>query len=321
MPRAEANLEKQHGAKLDKAKAGLRPEEIAAAEATLGHRTRRCQGRRGRGRGSRDQLASSQADQSVIEKANPEVAQAYWAPSQSEVARARAAVRTAQSQLAQAEAQAASWRAKADLAKAQLDLAKAGTRSEDVAAAEAAVAIAEAALADAQGNLADLVLRAPFDGVIGAVIAGEGELVSAQTPVVRLGDNAAACPGEGPECRGRRPGACRAGGYHQGGRPGKPGVEGACLGAVSRRSRSPRGRCLHGHLGPGLRPGRQPLLGNDRAGRHQGGIGAFPAVPARLEHVPAVPRMPETTHPPNLVYNQEVESCPRHKMSPFTQVK
>jgi len=186
--RAEANL-KAARAQLDKAKAGLRPEQIAAAEATLAGARADEKTAEVAVDKARDQLASAQADQSVIEKADPEVAQAYRAASQAEITRARAAVRTAQSQLAQAEAQAASWRARADLAKAQFDLAKAGARSEDIAAAEAAVAIAETALADAQGNLADLVLRAPFDGVIGAVIAGEGELVSAQTPVVRLGDH------------------------------------------------------------------------------------------------------------------------------------
>ena len=50
------------------------------------------------------------------------------------------------------------------------------------------VAQAEAAVTAARNALADVVLRAPFAGTIGAVLMEAGELVTPQTPVIRLGD-------------------------------------------------------------------------------------------------------------------------------------
>ncbi len=73
-------------------------------------------------------------------------------------------------------------------AQAQLDLLQAGNRPEDIAASEAAAAQAEAAVTASRNALADVILRAPFAGTIGAVLMDAGELVTPQTPVIRLGD-------------------------------------------------------------------------------------------------------------------------------------
>jgi len=105
-----------------------------------------------------------------------------------QVAQAQAGVQIAEAQLAQAEAQVERAKAQLMQAQAQLDLVKAGSRIEDIAVAEAAVAQAEAALAEAKNALDDAVLKAPFDGTVGAILIDEGELVSPQIPVIRLGD-------------------------------------------------------------------------------------------------------------------------------------
>lgn len=96
------------------------------------------------------------------------------AAAKAQVQQANAGVQTAEAQLAQAEA--------------RLALVKAGSRAEDVLVAEAAVAEAEAALAQAQNAAANAILKAPFDGTIGRILVQEGELVSPQVPVVRIGN-------------------------------------------------------------------------------------------------------------------------------------
>lgn len=110
-----------------------------------------------------------------------------------QVAQAQAGVEIAQAQLTQAQADVDSAVAQGKQAQAQLDMLEAGSRAEDIAVAEAAVARAEAALGAAQNALDDAVLRAPFDGTVGAVLTNPGELVSAQLPVVRLGNLALFC--------------------------------------------------------------------------------------------------------------------------------
>lgn len=91
-----------------------------------------------------------------------------------QVQQGNAGVQTAQAQLVQAEA--------------NLALVKAGSRPEDIAAAEANVTEAQSALSQAQNALSNAVLKAPFDGTIGKVVAQEGELVSPQLAAVRLGN-------------------------------------------------------------------------------------------------------------------------------------
>ena len=144
---------------LQQVKAGARQEDIAAARA---------------------QVAQSQAG---VQTAAGQAAQAA-----AQALRAVANVRIAEAQLAQAGAQVDSAKAQVAQAQAQLDLLQAGSRPEDIAASEAAVAQAEAAVSAARNALADAVLQAPFAGTIGSVLVEEGELVTPQTPVIRMGD-------------------------------------------------------------------------------------------------------------------------------------
>ena len=108
--------------------------------------------------------------------------------SQAQVKRSEANVKIAEAQVAQAESQVESARAQVLQAQAQLALLQAGTRAEDVTAAEAEVARAEAAVTAARNALDDATLRAPFAGVIGEVLVEQGELVTPQAPVIRLGN-------------------------------------------------------------------------------------------------------------------------------------
>ncbi len=70
--------------------------------------------------------------------------------------------------------------ARSSLAEAQANLARmqAGASAVELARAEAQLAQAEIALQRAQVNLEKATLRAPFDGLVTAVYAGEGELAS-----------------------------------------------------------------------------------------------------------------------------------------------
>lgn len=144
---------------LDKVKAGARSEDIAEAKGVL------------------DQTA-----------ANIKVAEARVAKAQALATQAQAGLLAAQSGLAQAKAHAAKAASQALEAQAQLDLARAGSRVEDIAAAEAAVKQAEASLGDAKNDLEDALLKAPFDGTVGAILIHEGDLVAPQVVAMRFGD-------------------------------------------------------------------------------------------------------------------------------------
>jgi multidrug resistance efflux pump len=104
------------------------------------------------------------------------------------VAQAESDVGTAEAELEEARAGVEKAEAEVDQAQADLALVKAGNREEDIVVAEAAVAQAEAALTEAQNALDDAVLRAPFDGTVGAIYVGEGELALSGAEAVRLGD-------------------------------------------------------------------------------------------------------------------------------------
>ena len=144
---------------LQQLKAGARTEDIAAARA---------------------QVAQAQAG---VQTAAGQAEQA-----QAQAQRAAANVRIAEAQVAQAGAEVDRAEAQVVQAQAQLDLLRAGSRPEDIAASEAAAAQAEAAVTAARNALADVILRAPFAGTIGAILMEAGELVTPQTPVIRLGD-------------------------------------------------------------------------------------------------------------------------------------
>jgi HlyD family secretion protein len=83
----------------------------------------------------------------------------------------------------------------ATLAKTEADLALkqaqhavgvAGPTAEERSLAEARVALAEATLADLQAQLAKTRLVAPADGVVGVIVAEQGEVVPVGKPVMTL---------------------------------------------------------------------------------------------------------------------------------------
>jgi HlyD family secretion protein len=74
-------------------------------------------------------------------------------------------------------------RAQAQVTQAQeaLDLSNAGARPEDIAQAQAQVAAAQGAMQTIQANLNDMVLRAPFTGVVSRKFADPGAFVTPTT--------------------------------------------------------------------------------------------------------------------------------------------
>ena len=146
--------------------AGMMPQALQLQQATINYET-------------------AQAQYRLVERG---AGQAELTAAQALVFQAQSAIEIAEAQVAQAQAQVESAKAQAAQAQAQLDLVKAGARAEDIAVAEAAVAQAEVALDRAANSLDDAVLKAPFAGTVGAILAEEGELAVPQMPLVRLGD-------------------------------------------------------------------------------------------------------------------------------------
>lgn len=220
--RAEAGL-KAAQAQLAKAQAGARPEEVALAEAAVAIAQGNLAAAQATlstvqanlnklltGPTERDlQIAAKQvelaknelwglqkqrdvstggASEGQVAAAESRVAIAQLQLEQLKAGARAEDIAMARAQVAQAQAGVQTAEAQVRQAQAQLDLVKAGSRAEDIAAAEAAVAQAEAALAEAKNALEDAVLKAPFDGTIGAILINEGERASPQVPVIALGD-------------------------------------------------------------------------------------------------------------------------------------
>ena len=78
-----------------------------------------------------------------------------------------------------------------DKAQAQLDQLRAGASSYQVAVAAAEVQSAQAALTLAQVALEKTELRAPFAGVVAAIIPKAGEYVASGTALINLADMSA----------------------------------------------------------------------------------------------------------------------------------
>ena len=87
-----------------------------------------------------------------------------------------------------AQAGVESAEAQKEVALAQLELRQAPPVSEGIAVAEASVAQAEVALGAARAALTRYEVRAPFDGVVAAVLVRVGEVVGAGQSLVTLGD-------------------------------------------------------------------------------------------------------------------------------------
>jgi HlyD family secretion protein len=75
-----------------------------------------------------------------------------------------------------------------DAARAALELAREGTRTDQIRAAEAEVQSAEAQLKGARADLGELAVLAAVDGVVLERHVDPGEVVSAGTPLVTVGE-------------------------------------------------------------------------------------------------------------------------------------
>lgn len=197
---AEANVAAARAA-LWRASAGATAEAIVVAQAELANAEailRQAQAIYDRVAGAPD--IGSRPESLQLEQATNEylVAKARYeaatrAANPAEVASASAQVDRAEAELAALRAppraaDLAAAQAEVRGAQAQLDLLLAGPQPEQVRIAEADVAAAEAALAQAQVLLSEVGLRAPFAGVVAALDAGQGQLVTAGATVLRLGD-------------------------------------------------------------------------------------------------------------------------------------
>jgi multidrug resistance efflux pump len=89
-------------------------------------------------------------------------------------------------QLDESTAQLAKSTADLDLKRAQHAAASAGPTAEERALADARVALAQATVADLQAQVDKARLVAPADGVIGVIVAEQGEVVPVGKPVLML---------------------------------------------------------------------------------------------------------------------------------------
>jgi multidrug efflux pump subunit AcrA (membrane-fusion protein) len=80
--------------------------------------------------------------------------------------------------------------ARLEVAQERLNELRAGTRAEQVAAARAAVEQLEASLAGIAHDLEDCVLKAPFAGTVAERFIDEGVVITPQTPVTRIVEDA-----------------------------------------------------------------------------------------------------------------------------------
>jgi multidrug resistance efflux pump len=89
-------------------------------------------------------------------------------------------------QLDESASQLAKSVADLDLKRAQHAAASAGPTAEERALADARVALAQATVADLQAQLDKTRLVAPADGVVGVIVAEQGEVVPVGKPVLML---------------------------------------------------------------------------------------------------------------------------------------
>ena len=76
--------------------------------------------------------------------------------------------------------------AKVRQARAQLDELRAGSRTEQIAGSRAAVRAAVAQARESRTNLSEREIRAPQPGVVERILVANGDLLQAESPVLRL---------------------------------------------------------------------------------------------------------------------------------------
>ena len=191
-------------ANLDRVKAGPAPEQLneaAAALASAEAAVRQAQSAYDKVAGQPDVGARPEslkleqatnefnrakaAYQNLVNGATPAEIEVY----RQQIAQAQASLNQVLAGATSADVDAA--RAQLQQAEAALALIKAGARPDAIAAAEAQVSLARAGVAQARASLDQMVLRAPFDGTVGAINVAVGEYLSPGAVAVRLGDTGA----------------------------------------------------------------------------------------------------------------------------------
>jgi len=140
-------------ARLDMMQAGLRPQEVSSAGASM-------------------QAASARMEEAAASHRRLVELHEAGAVSQEQLDRAATELEVARQGFRQASASAS--------------MAREGFRAEDVAAAEAAVAAAQAGVAMARERLGYAVLTSPRDGIVQIAHAEPGEVTGAGSPVVTV---------------------------------------------------------------------------------------------------------------------------------------
>ena len=165
-------------AALDRVEAGARRQQTAAALAAA--------------RAQLDELVRGSRPQEVAQaRAAREAARQRLADAQQDFDRTQALLLShvvSQQSFDKAKTALDVARAQADQAEEQYGLVVTGPRRERIEAARAQVAQAEAALRAADAGLANMVIRAPFDGVVTVKNREPGEIVAAGAAVVSLMD-------------------------------------------------------------------------------------------------------------------------------------
>jgi multidrug resistance efflux pump len=176
-------------AELARLEAGPKPEEIRAAQAAMDKAAVALQLAQSEydkiswqsGIGATQQAVALRQASDDYESAKANYEALVRGATVEELDIARAAVEAARAQVDVAQAQAGQ-------SKAQLDLLLAGPRAEAIAVAEAQVQQARTSLEGARIALEKTTLVAPLTGTVGAVMAEEGETVTASEPVLVIGD-------------------------------------------------------------------------------------------------------------------------------------
>jgi len=133
--------------------------------------------------------AGMRAEEVAILAQSIETSEANLALARQEIARTAALAAhdfASRQQLDERTAQLTKSGADLDLKRAQHAAASAGPTSEERALADARVVLAEATVADLQAQLDKTRLVAPADGVVGVIVAEQGEVVPVGKPVLML---------------------------------------------------------------------------------------------------------------------------------------
>lgn len=172
-------------AQLAQLQAGARSAEIAAAEAAVAAAA----AEQKRAQDSYDQVREVGGWVEEQARAALNAANQNYAAAQRRLEQLKSGATKNELEVARANVQSA--QAQKAMAQAQLDLLRAGPTASQIDVVEAGVRQAQVTVEIARAQLSKLELVAPFDGVVGAVMVRQAELVSPGQTVVILGDTGA----------------------------------------------------------------------------------------------------------------------------------